>query len=105
VIFIACLFIATGSVGFLYHLSGTQLEPWIVLISLIRIAAVVGGIFLLRGENWARWLLIGWLGLHVVISAFHSFSECAAHLVLLLIVGYFLFTSPAAPFFTSRSWR
>jgi hypothetical protein len=103
VILIACLFIAAGGVGLFYHLSAKQIEPWIVLVSVVRIAAIVGGIFLFQGKNWARWLLVTWLALHVAISAFHSFSECAAHLVLLLIVGYFLFTPPAAPFFARHS--
>jgi len=47
-----CLFIVAGLVGLVYHLSERPLDHWIVLISMIRIIAVVGGVFLLMGHNW-----------------------------------------------------
>jgi hypothetical protein len=53
-----CLFIVAGLVGLVYHLSERPLDDWIVLISMIRIIAVVGGVFLLMGHNWARWLML-----------------------------------------------
>ena len=34
----------------------------------IGVAAIVGGIYVLRGANWARWLLAVWMALHVAIS-------------------------------------
>ena len=93
------LFIVVGLVGVAYHLSERPADPAIVLITLIRILAIVGGVFLLRGHSWARWLLIGWLGFHVVVSAFHSLPEMAAHAVLLIVVAYFLFTPPDSKYF------
>jgi len=45
---------------------------------MIRIIAVVGGVFLLMGHNWARWLMLAWLAFHVAVSAFHSLSEFIA---------------------------
>jgi hypothetical protein len=93
------LFIVAGLVGVAYHLSERPADPAIVLITFIRIVAVVGGVFLLRGHSWARWLLVGWLAFHVVVSALHSLSEMAAHGVLLIVVAYFLFTPPAAKYF------
>ena len=95
------LFIVAGMVGLVYHLRERPLEPRIVLISLIRVLAIVGGIFVLRGRSWARWLLVVWLGFHVVVSAFHSLSEALAHAALLLLVGYFLFWPPAGRYFQS----
>jgi hypothetical protein len=92
------LFIVAGLVGVAYHLCERPADPAIVLITFIRIVAVVGGVFLLRGHSWARWLLVGWLAFHVV-SALHSLSEMAAHGVLLIVVAYFLFTPPAAKYF------
>jgi uncharacterized membrane protein HdeD (DUF308 family) len=106
VTFLGALFILAGTIGLVYHLKQRPLESWIVLVSIIRIIAVVGGIFLLLGRGWARLLLVAWLAFHVAVSAFHSASESVAHLALLLIVGYFLFTPPAASYFqTSRPSR
>ncbi len=93
------LFIVAGLVGLVYHLSARPLESGIVLISLIRMLAMVGGFFLLRGRGWARWLLLGWLAFHVVVAAFHSVSESLAHVVLLVAVGYYLLTPPASKYF------
>jgi hypothetical protein len=98
---LGCLFIVAGLVGLVYHLSERPLDHWIVLVSIIRIVAIVGGIFLLLGHNWARWLLLAWVLFHVVVSAFHSLSEAAAHVVLLLVVGYFLLGPPASKYFHS----
>lgn len=96
---LGCLLIAAGLVGLAYHLSQDPLDPWVVLISFIRILAIVGGIFLLKGRNWARWLMIGWFAFHVGVSAFHSLSDCIAHAVLLLAVAYFLLTPPESKYF------
>jgi hypothetical protein len=98
---IGCLFILAGLVGLLYHLSESPLDHWIVLISIVRIIAVVGGVFLLFGQNWARWLMLAWLAFHVVVSAFHSLSEFMAHVVLLILFAYVLLGPPASKYFQS----
>jgi hypothetical protein len=98
---IGCLFIAAGLVGLVYHVSERPLDPSIVLISIVRIFAVVGGVFLLSGHNWARWLILAWLAFHVVVSAFHSLSEFMPHVVLLMVVGYVLLGPPASKYFQS----
>src|SRR5882762_5362017 len=95
------LFIVVGLVGLAYHLFESPLDRWIVLISIIRLIAVVGGVFLLRGHNWARWLLLAWLSFHVVVSAFHSLSEFIPHVVLLVIFGYVLLGPPTSKYFQS----
>ena len=93
------LFVAAGMVGLLYHLSQETLSWELALISLLRLLAVIGGTFLMLGRNWARWLSVAWLALHVVISAFHSVEQMAAHAVLLAIVVYFLFKDRSANYF------
>ncbi|HWY45216.1 MAG TPA: hypothetical protein VNX66_17080 [Candidatus Sulfotelmatobacter sp.] len=98
---LGCLFIAAGLVGLVYHFQERPLEPGIVLVSLVRLLAVIGGVFLLLGHGWARWLLIAWLAFHVGVSAFHSLSETLAHLALLVVVGYFLLRPPASNYFRS----
>jgi hypothetical protein len=102
---LGCLFIMAGLVGLGYHLSERPLDPWIVFICAIRIIAVVGGVFLLLGHGWARWLMLAWLAFHVVVSAFHSLSDSAAHVVLLMVAGYFLLGSSASQYFHSALSR
>jgi chromate transport protein ChrA len=99
---LGCMFIVAGLAGLVYHLSGSPRDHWLVLISIIWIIAVVGGVFLLMGHDWARWLLLAWLAFHVVVSAFHSVSESIAHLVLLAVVGYFLLGPRPSKYFQSR---
>ena len=98
---IGFLFIVAGLVGLVYHFSESPLDHWIVLISVVRIIAVVGGVFLLRGHNWARWLVLAWLAFHVVVSAFHALSEFMPHVVLLMVVGYILLVPPTSKYFQS----
>jgi hypothetical protein len=96
---LGCLFIIVGLVGLAYHLSQRPLDGWIVAICFVELVAVVGGVFLLKGRSWARWLMLGWLAFHVVASAFNSLSDCLAHAVLLLAVAYFLLTPPDSKYF------
>ena len=64
----------------------------------IGIAALVGGSYVLRGRNWARWLLAGWMALHVVISAGKP-AELGAHLVIFGCVAFLLFRARASAWF------
>lgn len=103
VLVFGCLFIFAGAVGLGYHLTKRPLEPDYLLISAIRLLAIVGGVFLLFGKNWARWLLLSWLAFHVVVSVYHSVQEVAAHVALLFLFAYFIFRPPASPFFQSKA--
>ncbi len=51
---IGLLFIFARLAGLIHHLSDRPLEQGRVLISMVRILALVGGIFLLMGQGWAR---------------------------------------------------
>ena len=95
------LFIVAGMVGLFYHVTTEKLSWSLTLVLLLRLLAVVGGIFLLLGRSWARWLTVGWLAIHVVVSALHSLEQMAAHAVLLVLVTYFLFKEPEAKYFRS----
>src|SRR5262249_39079375 len=61
--------------------------------------AIVCGVFLLRGSNWARWLLLAWIAFHVVLSAFHNVFELAMHSLLLVVVAYCLFRPRTSAYF------
>ena len=56
----------------------------------IGIAAIVGGAYVIRGANWARWLLAVWMAFHVAISIGQP-GPLAAHLVIFGFVAYLLF--------------
>jgi len=92
---IGCLFILAGLVGLTYH--ATEFDPArpfdlnLIGVEIVRLLAVVFGIFLMRGKNWARWGMIVWLAFHVVVSALNSLEEAATHLVLLAVITLFLF--------------
>jgi hypothetical protein len=100
---IAWLFITAGVVGFAYHLSEFKAPPPfqfdVALVCLVRLLAIVGGAFMLRGQNWARWLSIVWIAGHAVLSAFHPLSELIMHSVLLVVFTFFLFRPRASAYF------
>jgi uncharacterized membrane protein HdeD (DUF308 family) len=99
--FLGWLFIAVGILSTIYHLLKGPLDRWTVPIVLVGAIAIVAGIFLLRGARWARWLVLAWLAFHVVVSALNSLSDALPHVVLLLVVGYFLLGPPTSWYFQS----
>jgi len=103
---IGWLFIAAGAVGVAYHI--TELNPAdpfgndTLLLTAVRLLAVLGGVFALRGRDWARWLLLAWIAFHVGVSAFHPHQGLVAHAVLLVVVARFLLRPPAAGWFRTK---
>ncbi len=102
---IACLLAAAGLMGIVYHLKEFRPQhpfPYeIVWITLIRLLAVVAGVYMLLGKNWARWLALLWMAFHVVVSAFHSLPELAIHCLFLAVFAFFLLRANASAFFRS----
>jgi hypothetical protein len=82
---IGWIFIAAGVVGLAYHATEFKaqrpFENDAVLVCFVRLLAILGGVFMLRGKNWARWLLLVWITYHVILSAFHTVSELVMHRV------------------------
>ncbi|HZE68303.1 MAG TPA: hypothetical protein VE135_02105 [Pyrinomonadaceae bacterium] len=103
---ISFIFIIAGAVGLVYHgnefFTHRPFEYDLVWVSLLRLLAIVAGAFMLRGSNWARWLLLFWIAYHVILSAFHTPSELVIHSLLLVVVAYFLFRAPASLYFRPR---
>jgi hypothetical protein len=106
------VFIGMCSVGLVYHLlplfkggAGEQHLPeqGLFWISSIRLAGLIGGLFLLRGSNWARWLLLAWMAFHVVVSLLHSVAEVIVHGVFLAVLLFLLFRPSASAYFKSCS--
>lgn len=98
---IGCIFIAAGVIGFAYHVTEFKrpFEQGIVWVCFLRLLAILGGVFVLRGNNWARWLLLGWIAYHVILSALHSLSELVVHGLLFAVVAYVLLRPKASSYF------
>lgn len=65
----------------------------------LRFAAIVGGVGLLRGGNWARWMLVAWMVIHVGIGALDSWQAALLHTAIFVPITYFLFRNPAGIYF------
>ena len=102
---ISWIFVATGVVGLAYHAtefkSARPFEGDVIWVCLVRLLAIVGGAFMLRGWNWARWLSILWIAWHVILSVFHPLSELIMHVVLLAVFTFFLFRPRVSAYFRS----
>src|SRR6266516_4043873 len=100
---ISWLFIAAGVIGLAYHATEFKADrPFqydVVWVCLVRLLAILCGVFMLRGGNWARWLLLVWIAYHVVLSAFHSLFELVIHGLLFAVIAYFLLRPRASAYF------
>lgn len=97
VIVIACLYLAVGIGGSVAHFSGHRAPDWI-WIELTELLAIVCGVFLLRAQNWARWLAVAWMVFHVAMS-FGVWLQLAIHSAFLVIIVWCLFRADAGRFF------
>ena len=102
---ISWFFIIFGGIALIYgllpprNLTLEQLKGhWMVHLS--HLAALIAGVFMLRGRNWARWLLVLWIAFHIVLSALHSAVQLLIHVVIFAVILYFLFRRPASAYFT-----
>ena len=109
VIIISLLMIATGVVTTVFHgmeaIKERSLAYDSILAVLVSVLAVVAGAFLLRAQNWARWLTIAWLAFHVILSAFHIVRELVMHSLLLAVIAFFLFRPAANRYFRAPKTR
>ena len=104
VLIVAGAYLAVGIGGFVTHFHDLLATPsegvWIELTELV---AVVVGVFLLRGRNWARWLAVAWIGFHVVLSVFVNIRQVAVHVVLAALIVWLLFRQGTASWFQPPS--
>jgi hypothetical protein len=104
---VALLYIAIGVGGIASHLNDLRLQHsfhtdmlWASLVALI---AIVAGIYMYRGSNWARWLALAWIIFHVMLSALNSWSEMLIHALLCAVIAYFLFRPASDKYFSART--
>jgi hypothetical protein len=100
---VAWLYIVVGIGGFIshgieffsartFHVDGVEAE-------LVELIAIISGVFLLRGRNWARWVALAWMGFHVIISAFSNLREFAVHALFFTVIAWYLFRPQATRYF------
>ena len=99
VLILSCLYISMGTIGFAYHfremMAFQQDSVW---IELVRLLAILCGAFMLRGRNWARWLALAWMALHVAIS-FPELGQVAFHSLFFVAIAWLLFRPDAGQYF------
>lgn len=69
-----------------------------LLVLAIGVTALIGAVHVLRGRNWARWLLATWMAIHVVISA-GQLPALGMHLVIFGFMTFLLFRRQASTSF------
>jgi uncharacterized membrane protein HdeD (DUF308 family) len=108
IIFISLLFILLGTITLIHAVVElintterlTDLKShWMIYLSAA--AAIVGGVFLFKGHNWARWLLVAWMAFHIVVGALHGLVPLLTHVVIFSVILFFLFRRPASSFFSA----
>jgi hypothetical protein len=110
---VAWVFIAVGAAGLFKDLwplvtsnaaeqmAKLRADGWRDLVPAwsLRTLAIVGGVALLHGRNWARWLLAAWMLAHVAISLANSMTEVLMHLAIFTPLTVLLFRPAANAFF------
>jgi hypothetical protein len=103
---LAVLYIATGAVGFVYHLyaivAARTLPGDLAAAEITELAAVVSGAFILRGARWAQWFALAWSAFHLAVSL-SSLQRAIVHGILLAVVAVCLFHSEARAYFQPKT--
>jgi hypothetical protein len=100
---VACIYILVGVAGFVFHFN--ELLPRhggstdAIYVELVELLAILCGAFMMRGHNWARWGALGWIALHVVLSAFHALQEFAVHCLFAAVIAWALLRPEAGRYF------
>jgi len=101
---VAWLFIAVGTIGFFYHSPELlRLQKDAFVIELTELLAFVAGLFMLRRQNWARWLAVAWMAFHVVLSALPPIHGLVVHVILFAGITYLLLRADAAQYFRNAA--
>jgi len=98
ILILACVYLAVGSIGFVFHIRDLR-HPDGFSIELTELLAVIAGVFMLRGRNWARWLALAWMAFHVALSAFGVLRELAVHSLIFVAIAWILFRPDATRYF------
>ena len=101
IVALAFLYSVTGIIGFIKNLHAFGM-PDFWWIEATEILAVIAGVFMFFGKNWARWLALAWMAFHVVLSV-REIPILAVHIAIFaLIVGVLLLPEARRHFRRSR---
>src|SRR5271165_450157 len=105
VTFLGYLLIAVGAIEIVYHFTEFKGTPHgeYAGVLIVRLLAIVGGVHLLRGKDWARWLAMAWIAFHVGLSYFYSMQQVAVHAVVFVVFAVVLFRPAANRYFGKAS--
>lgn len=107
VTFVGWLYIVAGAVETAFLLPGFPmlhpLQNGALWIGLVRLAAVLFGVYMLRGRNWARWLALVWMAGHVVLAAFASTQMLVVHSLFFAAIAYLLFRRDSREYFRAAN--
>jgi len=106
------LFIATGCIGLVSSLMRwmhpasqppAETDAQLFVAATSGLIALVGGAFSLRGVDWARWLLVAWMGFHLVLSLLHSALQLLMHVVIFAPLLFLLLRPSTSAYFRSST--
>ena len=100
VMLLACLYAAVGAIGFILNLHAYG-QPDFYPIELTELAALVAGVFMFLGKNWARWLALLWMAFHVALSATSNepWRSLPVHSVIFALIVLILFRAESREYF------
>jgi hypothetical protein len=99
ILILCCLYVAVGAVTFAYHFPELlALQRDSVWVELTELLAILAGVFMFFGRNWARWLAIVWIAFHVAMS-YHAPRQLAIHFLFFALIAWVLFRADARAYF------
>lgn len=103
VLLIACLYMIVGVAGFVAHFADLRRDgafhPDTLLIEVTELLALLCGVFMLRGRDWARWLALAWIAFHIVLSAFQDVRSLIVHCIFCAFIAWAVFRPQATRYF------
>ncbi len=103
---VGVLFILVGVVSTGLHILEFRAHPptWAVAmgICMVGVLAVIAGLYLLQGQNWARWLALLWMAFHVAISVRDPVGKLVFHAALFVFFAYILLGREARAYFNQE---
>jgi hypothetical protein len=104
---VGLLYIAVGLGAGVSHLIGFKVQhPFqfdIVWAEATELLAILSGVYMLRGRNWARWLALAWIAFHVLLSALGMLPGLVVHSLFLVVLAYLLFRPASGRYFRGAS--
>jgi hypothetical protein len=95
---LACVYAITGIFGFARNLHAFG-QPDFIWIELTEVLAVIAGLFMFLGRDWARWLALAWMAFHVALSLAVP-RTLVVHLMIFVLIAWLLLRPEARLYFS-----